>query len=155
MYLEYRKVGLMKNKKNETKTSVASILFYVAAVLFLCIAAFSIWQAYLTVQSYQMQYTLKISDILNLYFSGSAQYFAYAIILYGIGVVLGKVNALAFALPNCECGECNEEATMDELDTLLTEEAVTEESVIEEPVKDESVEKIIEEIKEDAQSDAN
>ena len=42
----------MKMKK-EMKISKASIVFYVAAVIFLAIAAFEIYQAYLTVESYR------------------------------------------------------------------------------------------------------
>lgn len=109
MYLEHRKVGPMKNNKKERKISVVTILFYIASIIFLCIAAFSIWQSYKTVKSYQTQYTLLISDILNIYFSGSAQHFASAFFMYGIGTVLAKINALEIPLTATAKVEVEEE----------------------------------------------
>ena len=51
----------MKTKK-EMKISKASIVFYVASVIFLAIAAFEIYQAYLTVESYKTTYTLQLTE---------------------------------------------------------------------------------------------
>lgn len=90
----------MKNKK-QNSVSKASILFYVMAVIFLLIAAFSIYQAYLTVQGYKAQYTLQFTDILNIYLQGCSPSFAFAFIFYGIGVILNKIMEMNSSLSLC------------------------------------------------------
>lgn len=131
-----RKVGTMTNNKKRATKSVASIVFYVVAVIFLCIAAFSIWQGYLTVQSYKMQYTLKIADTINIYFSACAQYFAYAFILYGMGTVLAKLQGLTNTL--CPC--CEETpVVVEETPVVVEETPIVEETPVEE-VKEETIE---------------
>lgn len=89
-------------KTNESmKVSKASIVFYVASVIFLFIAAFEIYQSYVTVQAYQESYSLEIADILNLYFTGCVPYFAFAFLSYGIGEVLKKISDLTNVLVYC------------------------------------------------------
>lgn len=113
----------MKKTKKETGVSVISIVFYVIAVVFLCIAAFNIWQAYQTVQSYQLQYSLTLSDILGVYFSNCAQYFAYAFVLYGVGVALNKIAVLNKTL--CTCMDSGvEEAESSEVEDVAIDETL-------------------------------
>lgn len=94
------RLNFMK-EKNGLRISKASILFYVASVVFLLIAAFEIYQAYLTVETYKATYSLEITDILNLYFTGCVPYFGFAFISYGIGEVLKKLTDLSSVLLLC------------------------------------------------------
>ena len=87
--------------KNGLRVSKASILFYVAAVVFLLIAAFEIYQAYVTVETYKASYSLQMTDILNLYFTGCVPYFGFAFVSYGIGEVLKKLTDLSGVLLLC------------------------------------------------------
>lgn len=116
----------MKKTKKESGVSVISIVFYIVAVIFLGIAAFNIWQAYVTVQSYQAQYTLAISDILGIYFSSCAQYFAYSFLLYGMGVGLNKIAVLNTTL--CACMDDSEDAAEAELEEIVLDESLLEEA---------------------------
>lgn len=115
----------MNNKTKETTISKASILFYVTAVIFLLIGAFSIYMAYGTIQNYQTQYTLELKDIMNVYFSGAAQYFAYAIISYGIGVILKKFSELNQNLSLCmeDVIEESEEELEEVAEPILSEQS--------------------------------
>lgn len=101
----------METKKS-MKVSKASIVFYVAAVIFLAIAAFEIYQTYQSIVSYKTQYSLQLMDVLNLYFTGCVPYFGFAFISYGIGEVLKKVGELHAAL-----SLCIEDAIEDEAET--------------------------------------
>ena len=112
----------MKKTKKETGFSIIGIVFYVVAVVFLCIAAFSIWQSYLTVQNYQLQYTLSISDVLGVYFSNCSQYFAYAFILYGIGAGLSKIAVLNTTL--CACMDTDVEEVEETSEVVIDETLV-------------------------------
>ncbi len=87
--------------KNGLRVSKASILFYAAAVVFLLIAAFEIYQAYVTVETYKASYSLEMTDILNLYFTGCVPYFGFAFVSYGIGEVLKKLTDLSGVLLLC------------------------------------------------------
>lgn len=90
----------MTNKK-QNGISKASIIFYVVAVIFLLIAAFSIYQAHAIIQINKTQYAMKFTDVLNVYLQGVAPSFGFAFILYGIGVVLNKFNDMNSSLQLC------------------------------------------------------
>lgn len=115
----------MKMKK-EMKISKASIVFYVAAVIFLAIAAFEIYQAYLTVESYKTTYTLQMSDILNLYFTGCVPYFGFAFLSYGIGEIMKKINDLTSTL-RLSMEDVIEDAPQEEPEEEFCTEAVSNE----------------------------
>ena len=73
--------------KNKIKISKASIVFYVASVVFLGIAAFYFYITYESVVTYSQSASLEIKDMLNAYFSNCAPFFAYAFGCYGIGFI--------------------------------------------------------------------
>lgn len=114
----------MKTKK-EMKISKASIVFYVAAVVFLAIAAFEIYQTYLTVENYKTTYTLQLTDILNLYFTGCVPYFGFAFLAYGIGEVLKKISDLTSTLRLC-MEDVIEEAVEEDAEEFVTEPVASE-----------------------------
>ena len=114
----------MKTKK-EMKISKASIVFYVASVIFLAIAAFEIYQAYLTVESYKTTYTLQLTDILNLYFTGCVPYFGFAFLAYGIGEVPKKINDLTSTLRLC-IEDVIEEEVEEEAEEFVSEPVANE-----------------------------
>lgn len=116
----------MNDKAKITRISKASILFYIAAVVFLLIGAFSIYMAYESIQNYQTQYTLEVKDILNVYFSGAAPFFAYGIISYGIGVVISKVSELNYHLTLCMDDAVLEKERIEDIDDLKDETPVEE-----------------------------
>ena len=88
--------------KKELKISAASILFYVAAVVFLGIAVFYIWQTYVMISNYaEAGQSINISAALDNYFTYCAPYFAYAILCYGLGVVMGKLTNLTHVMSLC------------------------------------------------------
>lgn len=106
----------MKNSKKVMKASSLSIVFYVLAVIFLAIAAFEIYQGYLQITSLQTQYTLTIIDMLGVYINYCAQYFAYAFMLYGIGVGLSKLHVIHYALSECMVdAQVEEDVQLDEV----------------------------------------
>lgn len=81
----------MKKANKRTNVSSISIVFYVVAVLFLIIAAFTVYQAYTTVEAYKAKYIMTFLDIANIYITTCCQYFAYAFITYGIGVIISRI----------------------------------------------------------------
>lgn len=87
--------------KNKLKISKASIVFYVASVIFLGIAAFYFYITYESVVTYSQSASLEIKDMLNAYFSNCAPFFAYAIGCYGIGFVISKIGNLNQILAMC------------------------------------------------------
>lgn len=88
--------------KKTFKVSAASILFYVAAVVFLGIAVFYIWQTYVIISNYaDSGQNINISAMLDNYFTYCSPYFAYAIICYGLGVVMGKLTSLTHVMSLC------------------------------------------------------
>lgn len=110
----------MKTTK-DMKISKASVVFYVASVIFLAIATFEIYQLYMTVVNYQTMYTLDLSDILNLYFTGCVPYFGFAFISYGIGEVLKKIGDLTSALQLCMEDAMEEGAAKEKKEEIFTE----------------------------------
>lgn len=104
-------------KNKEVALSKAGIAFYVLAVIFLCIAAFSIFTAYASVGNYSTQYALTFNDKLNVYITQSAGYFAYAFLAYGVGMILNKLSNLTSALELCmvDASEKEDETSDDDL----------------------------------------
>ena len=87
--------------KNKIKISKASIVFYVASVVFLGIAAFYFYITYESVVTYSQSASLEIKDMLNAYFSNCAPFFAYAFGCYGIGFIISKIGNLNQILALC------------------------------------------------------
>lgn len=87
--------------KNKIKISKASIVFYVASVVFLGIAAFYFYITYESVVTYSQSASLEIKDMLNTYFSNCAPFFAYAFGCYGIGFIISKIGNLNQILALC------------------------------------------------------
>ena len=86
---------------NKIKISKASIVFYVASVVFLGIAAFYFYITYESVVTYSQSASLEIKDMLNAYFSNCAPFFAYAFGCYGIGFIISKIGNLNQILALC------------------------------------------------------
>lgn len=86
---------------NKNKIAKASIVFYVVAVIFLFIAAFLFYMTYETVVAYKQSYTTTMKDVIGLYLTNVAPYFAYSFILYGIGVILKKFSVMTDTLAMC------------------------------------------------------
>ena len=91
----------MLMSKNKIKISKASIVFYVASVVFLGIAAFYFYITYVSVVTYSQSASLEINDMLNAYFSNCAPFFAYAFGCYGIGFIISKIGNLNQILALC------------------------------------------------------
>ena len=95
------------NKKSELKISKGSIVFYIAAIIFLGIGAFYFFVTYQSVSLYSQQLAasqqgkLELLDVLNAYFSNCGPFFAYAFGCYGIGFILSKLNHLIQILTDC------------------------------------------------------
>lgn len=87
--------------KNKIKISKASIVFYVASVVFLGIAAFYFYITYESVVTYSQSASLEIKDMLNAYFSNCVPFFAYAFGCYGIGFIISKIGNLNQILALC------------------------------------------------------
>ena len=87
--------------KNKIKISKASIVFYVASVVFLGIAAFYFYITYESVVTYSQSASLEIKDMLNAYFSNCGPFFAYAFGCYGIGFIISKIGNLNQILALC------------------------------------------------------
>ena len=91
----------MLMSKNKIKISKASIVFYVASVVCLGIAAFYFYITYESVVTYSQSASLEIKDMLNAYFSNCAPFFAYAFGCYGIGFIISKIGNLNQILALC------------------------------------------------------
>ena len=87
--------------KNKIKISKASIVFYVASVVFLGIAAFYFYITYESVVTYSQSASLEIKDMLNAYFRNCAPFFAYAFGCQGIGFIISKIGNLNQILALC------------------------------------------------------
>lgn len=130
-------------KEQSTKISKSSIIFYVIAVIFLCIAAFQIYMTHQSVISYTDAYgagTLATKDMVSAYLTGCSPYFAFAFILYGVGVILGKITMMTTALTQCmeeAIDTPQEDSVEQEKEALVQEESVEQESVVEETVEEE------------------
>ncbi|MEG0958862.1 MAG: hypothetical protein RSC93_08910 [Erysipelotrichaceae bacterium] len=85
----------MKNTKN--KKSIPAIVLYVVAVLFLMIGAFEIFTSYEYINNMVATNGLIIKDnlpqVFNYYIANSASFFAFAIIIYALGVCVDKIHA--------------------------------------------------------------
>ena len=83
---------------NKKKVSVPVITLYALAVIFLLIAAFSVWFSFdyisglTTTNGFVVSDNLK--DVFNYYFTQCAPYFAYAFLLYTGGVIVDRLNKL-------------------------------------------------------------
>lgn len=82
------------------KYSVAGVFFYVVSVIFLGIAVFYIAMTYRIV-ALNGGMEVGLQNVLNAYFTSVAPFFAYAIICYGLGVVMSKLTALTEVMNLC------------------------------------------------------
>ena len=129
----------MLMSKNKIKISKASIVFYVASVVFLGIAAFYFYITYESVVTYSQSASLEIKDMLNAYFSNCAPFFAYAFGCYGIGFIISKIGNLNQILALCLDDAITEtqdqdvvptqtEETMQDVESDANREIATEEA---------------------------
>ncbi len=76
----------------KTKNSKTSIIFYVAAVLFLLIAVYFLYLTHESIAMVSGSTKVGVKDILNAYFSNCAPFFAYSLGCYGIGYIINKLQ---------------------------------------------------------------
>ena len=76
-------------------------------------------------ESYKTTYTLQLTDILNLYFTGCVPYFGFAFLAYGSGEVLKKINDLTSTLRLC-IEDVIEEEVEEEAEEFVSEPVANE-----------------------------
>ena len=121
--------------KNKIKISKASIVFYVASVVFLGIAAFYFYITYESVVTYSQSASLEIKDMLNAYFSNCAPFFAYAFGCYIISKIGNLNQILALCLDDAiaetqdqDVVPTQTEETMQDVESDANREIATEEA---------------------------
>ena len=151
----------MNNKQNG-KIAKASIVFYVVSVIFLLISAFLIYMTYETIVTYKSTYSTapSMSDVFGLYINNVSPYFAYAFILYGIGVILKKFAVMTDTLTGIMDQAIVEVQEDDEDDSVFFDDddieakdeisAISEDAKPEESVDTEAEQEV--EVKEEAPS---
>lgn len=108
------------NKKNSV--SKAAIAFYVVAVIFLFIFAFNIYYSYQYLGQYSLDFGTQWKEILGTYLGQSTPSFGFAIVTYGIGFLIEKLNTLQFTLSACLDDSVQQnEVKQEETDDLLAE----------------------------------
>lgn len=120
------------NNTNNKKIAKASVVFYVIAVIFLFIAAYLFYMTYETVVVYKQSYTTTMKDIIGLYLTNVSPYFAYAFILYGIGVILKKFSVMTDTIAMCMDSAVEEEEDEDNSVFFDEDEDDEEDDLVEE-----------------------
>ena len=121
-----------KNTDNRKKDmSKPAIAFYVLAIVFLIYGAYMIYTVYDYLGSYYANYDMGIWDdvanTLQYFVSNSSSYFVYAVLCYGIGMILQMLHGLnkRFAI--------NEEVEVNDSEEVVEEATVefnTEEQTV-------------------------
>lgn len=116
----------MNTKKNTS--SPAAITFYVMSVILLVVFAFNIYYAYSYVASFEVSFADEWETILSIYSQQCTASFVGAVLAYGIGYIINKLQAVQTTL-----SECIEEA----IDNTCKEEAQKDDEKVEPEVKEE------------------
>lgn len=90
---------LMKDKNNQKYNgSKAAIAFYVIAILFLVYGAYMIYTVYNYLISYYASYNVgmwdDVANTLQYFVSNTSSYFVYAVLCYGVGMILQSLHEL-------------------------------------------------------------
>lgn len=117
----------------QKKASSIVITFYVISVLLLLVFMFMTWLVYDSIKLTMDQYSMSFTDIwgemwqsiINMFMTQSLPWLVYAIITYGIGCIINKVEENASV--SASDAQCNESLTSQEAkDTSIAENANTE-----------------------------
>lgn len=90
----------LMNEKNRKKYngSKSAIAFYVLAFLFLVYGAYMIYTVYDYLVNYYASYSMgmwdDIANTLQYFVSNSSSYFVYAVLCYGVGMILQALHGL-------------------------------------------------------------
>lgn len=90
---------LMKdNHHKKYNGSKAAIVFYVLAILFLVYGAYMIYTVYDYLVNYYASYSMgmwdDVANTLQYFVSNSSAYFVYAVLCYGVGMILQSLYGL-------------------------------------------------------------
>lgn len=110
----------MKNSKNG-KTSGIVIFFYIVSVLLLVLTCYSVVSAVQQMKSYAAQYGASLSDmkgdLVAYIIQQAAPYLTYAILVFGIALILKTVQNMNYAVQGAEYAfaeEDEEELSLEE-----------------------------------------
>lgn len=123
---------LNKNKKKKDlpfKSSKAAVAFYVLAILFIVYGAYMIFTVYDYLLDYYASYSVGMwdnaSNTLQYFVSNCSSYFVYAILCYGIGMILHLLNDMKVTYLKAK----NDEVKDDEAEEEMVIEYHAEEKV--------------------------
>lgn len=118
---------LMKNKNNKKYSgSKAAIAFYVIAILFLAYGAYMIYTVYNYLITYYASYNVgmwdDVANTLQYFVSNTSSYFVYAVLCYGVGMILQFLHDIKKRIPEIE-------TSVEEVETEI--ETIADETTIE------------------------
>ena len=126
-------------KKN--KSNIIPIILYVLAGILAVYSIYKIYDTYKYVQALvaygSIDPTTQMTDIVNYYISAVSTYMFYAIVVWGIGYIISKLNTLTNALVSTtETVEVVSEdvENADEIITIIEEEPTTDEILVDETI---------------------
>lgn len=105
----------MNTKKNAS--SPAAIAFYVVSVILLIVFAFNIYYSYTYVASFNVAFSDEWKTILSIYSQQCTTPFVGALVAYGIGYIINKLQATQNTLAACieDAMDNKEEESLDDL----------------------------------------
>ncbi|NBK97237.1 MAG: hypothetical protein EOM50_04360 [Erysipelotrichia bacterium] len=110
-------MNLKKNKK-QWKGSKAAIAFYVLAFIFLLYGAYMIYTVYEYLVSYYASYSAGMWDdvksTIQYFVSNCSSYFVYAIICYGLGMIINMLHSIKTTFVNEKAMEEEKEVLSDD-----------------------------------------
>ena len=125
----------------KSKSNVIPIILYVLAGILAVYSVYKIYDTYNYVQALvaygSIDPATQMTDIVNYYISAVSTYMFYAIVVWGIGYIISKLNTLTNALVSTtETGEVVSEdvENADEIITIIEEEPTTDEIVVDETI---------------------
>lgn len=140
----------MNTKKNST--SPAAITFYVISVILLLVFAFNIYYSYTYVASYDVSFSDEWKTILSIYSQQCTAPFVGAVLTYGVGFIINKLQTAQNTLAACieDAVETSDEESLDDLKKEVKEEPKKETAKAEPKKKAEPKEKTEDKKKETA-----
>lgn len=111
-----------KNKKKKDllfKSSKAAVAFYVLAILYIAYGAYMIFTVYDYLVDYYASYSVGMwdntSNTLQYFISNCSSYFVYAILCYGIGMILHLLNDMKVTYLKAKNDEVKDEEADEEM----------------------------------------
>lgn len=117
---------LMKDKNHKKYNgSKAAIAFYVIAILFLVYGAYMIYTVYNYLISYYATYNVgmwdDVANTLQYFVSNTSSYFVYAVLCYGIGMILQFLHDIKNRIA---LNETSNEEVETEIETIVDEATI-------------------------------